>query len=288
MRIAVTGSSGRVGAVVVRHLQEHGHAVLCIDVRPSTDAALPPTRVVDLSRIEQVQPAFDGVDAVCHLGNYPGFWRLPSPADGYINNAASTFNVFLAAEAIGIKRVVYASSIQVYGVLTNNFEGPPRLSAPDYFPIDEDHPRRPCEAYPLSKAAGEQIAETFARRRADLAVYSLRLTAVRSGQGGRGKVYPLAGSLFTYIDPADAATAVRLCCEKQHNGHTALNIVAPKSFQPWSRAMIQQTYGATPEFRRPLTETDALVSGRRATEVLGFTPAAVEPPAREAPPQAAS
>ena len=53
-----------------------------------------------------------------------------------------------AAEAAGVGRVVYFSSGQVFGVAEGE-----RL--PDYFPVDDAHPRRAMRPYGLSKCLAE-------------------------------------------------------------------------------------------------------------------------------------
>ena len=68
----------------------------------------------------------------------------------------STYNVFAAAEAHRLSRVVYASSETVLGL---PFDEPPAFA-----PIDETHPSRPESSYSLAKLAGETIAEQFVRR----------------------------------------------------------------------------------------------------------------------------
>src|SRR5262249_43171714 len=75
------------------------------------------------------------------------------------NNAMGQFHVFEAAARLGIRRVVSASSFAAYGM-----SFPDRPFAPDYLPLDEDHPLAPQDPYGLSKAVGEQIAAAYAGR----------------------------------------------------------------------------------------------------------------------------
>jgi nucleoside-diphosphate-sugar epimerase len=59
-----------------------------------------------------------------------------------------------------VKRFVYASSSMIYG----DFQ---------YFPADEDHPKKPKELYGATKYAGEIMIEAFARR------FNINYTIVR-------------------------------------------------------------------------------------------------------------
>jgi nucleoside-diphosphate-sugar epimerase len=87
-------------------------------------------------------------------------------------------------------------------------------------------------------------------------------------KGARGGA--ITGSLFTFVHVDDAVRAVRLCCEKVRPGHIALNITSPRSMESWTKQMLEEAYGAVPEFRRELGPMDALVSGEKAMQVLGF------------------
>ena len=68
----------------------------------------------------------------------------------------STYNVFAAAVAHNIRRVVWASSETVLGL---PFDIPPAFA-----PIDETIEPRPESSYSLSKLVGETMAAQFARR----------------------------------------------------------------------------------------------------------------------------
>jgi nucleoside-diphosphate-sugar epimerase len=264
--IVVTGSSGRLGAAVVRELIGHGHDVAPLDIRASDDSELPATRVTDLNRYDDVAVAMRGAEAVCHLGNYPGFGEDRAAA-GFANNTNSTFNVFQAAGALGIRRIVNASSIQAYGMVRNH--AVEVLVPPEYLPVDEEHPLLACNPYGLSKAVGESIAEAQARRRPGTCVFSLRFTYIaRGGATGSG---PLTAALGTYVHQADAARGVRLCCESDRAGYTALNIVARWPARPWSAEEVIGAYGRMPPLKREIESSEPLLCYRKAQEVIGFT-----------------
>ena len=174
---------------------------------------------------------------------------------------------------------MYASSIQAYGFYGDGSRRPPLVSQPRYFPIDEGHPLLPRDGYPLSKATGEWIAESFVRADPAMQVFSLRFTWIRTERdvlpGVRPEPspehpFPLVGSMFTQIPVAQAARAVRLCCEAVRPGHTPLNIVAAKSMWPWSRELIEAAYGVMPPIRGELRPENALISGERAERIIGI------------------
>jgi UDP-glucose 4-epimerase len=72
-------------------------------------------------------------------------------------NVLGTWHVLLAAETARVTRVIYFSSTQVFGLAEAE-----RL--PDYFPVDDDHPRRAMRPYGLSKCLAEDLCAGFTTR----------------------------------------------------------------------------------------------------------------------------
>ena len=167
MRIAVTGGSGKAGRWVVKDLREHGHDVRNVDSRhDGADHGL--TLLADLADYGQAVEALSGVDAVVHLAAIPAPEIRP-PAETFRINALSTWNVFAAAEAHGLRRVVWASSETVLGL---PFDTPPLFA-----PIDETIEPRPESSYALSKLTGEVMAAQFVRR-TGIPIVGLRISNI--------------------------------------------------------------------------------------------------------------
>jgi len=113
MKVLVTGGAGRLGAVVCKELLRIGHDVLVTDQRHA--AHLPgevPQRLANLCDSHAVYPLLQGRDAVVHLGNIPNLGLGPSPQEVLSRNVAMNVNVFRAAADLGVRRIVFASSIQ--------------------------------------------------------------------------------------------------------------------------------------------------------------------------------
>jgi UDP-glucose 4-epimerase len=85
-------------------------------------------------------------------------------------NVLGTWHVLLAAEAAAVGRVICFSSAQVFGIAEGE-----RL--PDYFPVDDAHPRRAMRSYGLSKRLAEDLGEAFSARTGIVTV-ALRPVAV--------------------------------------------------------------------------------------------------------------
>jgi UDP-glucose 4-epimerase len=135
-----------VGAPVSAHLKRLGHEVVGFD-RIDGD---------DLLDLASVKLAADGCAAVVHAGAL-AHDSAGSPEDIVAVNVLGTWHVLLAAEAAGASRAVYFSSGQVFGLAEGE-----RL--PDYFPVDDAHPRRAMRPYGLSKCLAEDLCAGFTAR----------------------------------------------------------------------------------------------------------------------------
>ncbi len=118
MRVAVTGGSGVVGAAVVRHLAASGRQVAALSRSESSDAALrqlgaSPIRG-DVSDFESLEALFDGAEVVYHIAGINTM--CPSdPGELERINVGGSVAVIRAAEAAGVRRVVYTSSAATIG-----------------------------------------------------------------------------------------------------------------------------------------------------------------------------
>ena len=133
-RVAVTGSSGKLGRAVVADLRDHGWDVIALDrstaaPQPAPDGSVtPPTTVVDLADFGQtlealtgVEDRYDGVDALVHLAAVPAPGLRTNSAT-FANNMATSYNVLQPRRIrAGIRNVVWASSETVLGLPFDEF-----------------------------------------------------------------------------------------------------------------------------------------------------------------------
>ena len=118
LRVAVTGAGGFVGTALCRRLVADGHTVVAV-----TRAAAPPAgavlaRVSGLDDAAGLRAAFDGVDAVVHLAarvHVMAETELEPLAAFRRVNVDGTRAVVGAAQAAGVRHLVYLSSIKVNG-----------------------------------------------------------------------------------------------------------------------------------------------------------------------------
>jgi dihydroflavonol-4-reductase len=119
MRTLVTGGTGFIGSHVVRALVADGMTVRAL-VRPASDrralAGLPVEIVTgDLGEPASLAGALAGVEVLYHVAADYRLWA-PDPAVLYRVNVDGTRALFRAAEAAGVSRVVYTSSVGALGL----------------------------------------------------------------------------------------------------------------------------------------------------------------------------
>lgn len=270
MRAVVTGGSGLAGRHVVADLAHHGYAVTNVD-RVAALPSVAPYRQADLEDLGQVFGCLSGADVVVHMA------AIPRPV-GYTNdlvfrtNVLSTYHVLEAAATLGIPRVVLASSMSVLG-----FPFFYRPQAPEYVPVDEEHPLLPQDPYALSKVIGEDMGKAFARR-TDMTVVSLRFSWIHTPSTFKDQVRPLwddpaagAPNLWSYVDARDVAQACRRAIEAHLTGHEPFFIAAPDSFMPVPTAeLVQRFYPQTRFVGADVGGRPSLLSSARAERLLAY------------------
>ncbi|RKT35769.1 nucleoside-diphosphate-sugar epimerase [Microbacterium sp. AG1240] len=273
MRIALTGSSGKLGTVVARELREHGHEVIGLDVVGTRG---PGFVQVDLTDYGQVIDALagvgdqhDGVDALVHLGAIPAP-GIRSDIATFHNNITASFNVFWAAVRLGIDRIVYASSETVLGL---PFDVPP-----PYIPVDEEYPARPESVYSLVKHLEEQLAIELVRWNPQLSITALRFSNVMVPDdydefaSFDADATTRKWNLWGYIDARDGAQAVERALEVAPPGFDRFIIAAADTVMDRPNAELVAEVFPGVELRGELGDHDTLLSIDKARRLLGYAP----------------
>jgi nucleoside-diphosphate-sugar epimerase len=205
-RILVTGMSGLIGGLAGRKLAEK-HEVRALN-RRAVDGV--ETFQADITDLEAIRPAFEGVDTVVHMAAYLG----DSNATQQISiNVWGTYNVFEAAREAGVRRVVFASS----GATVHGYEqDEPYLAMVEarYADIPEPQPLithlspiRPNDLYGCAKAWGEALGRCYSEVHG-MSVLCIRLGRVVSEDRPRD-----ARHAACYLSHRDAAQMVERCVE---------------------------------------------------------------------------
>ncbi len=162
-RYFVTGSSGCLGAWVVRHLTQRGQRVVGFDIRPRShrvDLLVPPAqrRLLteiegDLAQSEQVVDAVgrNKITHIIHLAALQVPFCRADPVGGARVNVVGTVNVFEAARRCEIPHLTFASSVAVYGAPEDYPPGP----------LQAEAPLGPRTLYGVYKQANEGTARNY-------------------------------------------------------------------------------------------------------------------------------
>ncbi|HZC30919.1 MAG TPA: NAD-dependent epimerase/dehydratase family protein [Gaiellaceae bacterium] len=275
MRLIVTGGSGFIGSHVVDKAIEAGHEVRVFDTRPSPYGA--ETIVGDVTDFDAIAAAASGCDAILHLAAMADVNEVAgAPVTTETVNARGTLAVLEAARMANVGRVVYASTIWVYGEHVDGI-------------ATEDTPLGiPRHIYTATKLAGEMYCHSYgelygvehtilrfgipygprAREAAVLPQFVIRaqageaLTIAGTGEQSRRFVYveDLADGVIAALQPAAANRIYNLVGDESVTIREIAELVA-ELVHP---VEIVHTEGRKGDF--PGVE----VSGKRAADELGW------------------
>jgi nucleoside-diphosphate-sugar epimerase len=271
MKIVVTGGSGLAGIHVVDELTAHGYEVLVVDILPPSEINVA-FKLINVEDIGQVYGCLQGADGVIHLAAIPRP-TFHSSEVVYRTNTLSTFNVFEASANLGIKRIVYASSISVLGYPFYH-----RFFEPEFLPIDERHPNKPQDPYALSKYLGEEIAKAYVRSHG-LEVVSLRIAWIHTPETFKQQLVPMqkdpeegASNLWLYVDGRDVGQACRLAIEKEISGHNPFYITAKNTFMKIPSKELAASFYPNARILPEFGGHQSFISSSQAEKCLGYIP----------------
>lgn len=198
MPILVTGTTGFIGANLVRELLKDGREVRVL-IRKTSDTraidGLPVVRVYgDLRDAESLKKAIAGCHRLFHVAASYHLW-MRDYNEMFASNVEGTRNILEAALAAGVERAVYTSTI---GVLGHTSDGSPANENTQASEADMQNP------YKLSKFRAEQEAKKFVARGLPLVIVNPSAPIgpwdVKPTPTGKMVVDFLNGKMPGYID----------------------------------------------------------------------------------------
>lgn len=117
--VLITGANGFIARHLAEHLLGRGVAVRGSVRRADAGAALAAAgadvRIADLFARARLTAAASGCRTIVHAAAWTGGPEV-TPEAGWAANVDGTANVLAAAQAAGVERFIYVSSVAVYGV----------------------------------------------------------------------------------------------------------------------------------------------------------------------------
>ncbi|MBR5400236.1 MAG: UDP-glucose 4-epimerase GalE [Treponema sp.] len=179
MKVLIIGGAGYIGSHVVKEMMKAGHKVTVFDnLSSGLRCNLFPENDFIYGNIliqSDIEAAFArGFDAFVHLAAFKAAGESMIEPEKYsVNNITGTINIMNAAVKHGCKKMIFSSSAAVFG-------------APQYLPIDEDHPKNPENYYGFTKLEIERFMAWYDQLR------GMRYAALRyfnaAGYDPEGKV----------------------------------------------------------------------------------------------------
>jgi len=194
MKILLTGAGGQIGHDLIGSLSEAGHSVVSTDLAPR-----PPSHAhasgdswlrLDVTDAAATEAMFTKVkpDLVFHLAAILSASGEQNPRLAYDVNQTGTWNVLEACRRAKVPRLMFTSSIAVFG---------PTPSGPLPDPTPDDVALHPGTMYGATKVAGELLCAYY-RKRYDIDCRGVRFPGLISAAmpGGGSSDY----ALFMYVD----------------------------------------------------------------------------------------
>jgi UDP-glucose 4-epimerase len=215
-KILVTGSSGRLGSVIVSQLKAKNYTVVGIDVAESETT----NNIIDIRDKNQVLEITDGIDAIIHTAAMHGkHFELNYPREAFIEtNINGTFNLLNACVTHKIKKFIYTSTTSIYGNAMKNTN--------QAVWVDEKLVPDPRDIYDITKLTAELLCRDYFEKEA-IETTVLRVSRFLPEDDNTKAIH----RLYRGLDEQDGAIAHILALEKAFKTFEIYNISNESPFK---------------------------------------------------------
>ena len=199
-KVLLTGAGGRIGPHLVPAFQE-AYDLRTFDRQPvpgDPDAVLG-----DLQDVNALRTAMEGREVVVHLAATSD--EAPFLESLVPNNVIGLYNTFQAALDAGVRRIVYASTVQTIA------HNPPERR------VEIDDPPRPITMYAATKVFGEVLGRWYHDTHG-LEFVGIRIGAFQPYDSPLLSQYPAFRDLW--LSPGDARRLLRRAIDTEDVGYT--------------------------------------------------------------------
>jgi len=275
MKITVTGAAGRLGHAALTALTARGLTIHATDRKYRKDTPVP-IDVANLLDRDACYHLVEGSDVLVHLGNHVMIGE-GGPQTTYSENCTMNINIVQAAVEVGVKKIIYASSIQVMGGERLRYSDPPIPSRLAYLPADGNLPANATNAYSLSKRSAEDMLAAVARVEG-LQTIALRFPLLITKQHGEHlkqhpwKDYPKLDEAFAYLCVEDAGELIAAIVEADLPGFRIYLPATRGTISAESPQELIKRYFPNVPLKQPAETLTSLVDISQITRDTGWTP----------------
>ncbi len=232
-RILVTGAAGRIGSYFAEHAGDK--YALRLMVRGDEEnierlRALGEVVQADLSDLDALKQHCAGIDTVVHMAGDPApnaVWN-----DLLNTNIIGTYNLFVAAKAAGVRRVVYASSIHAVSGY------PPDVQ------VKTSEPVNPGDLYGVSKCFGEALARYMAEKEGVSAI-AIRIGAFQPLEAARDAKG--LSMLDAFVSHRDLNQLLHRCIDVENVQYAVLHGLSDNRFKRLDISDARELVGYAPQ-----------------------------------------
>jgi uronate dehydrogenase len=227
IKVLLTGTGGRIGQYLTPAFRE----VYDLRTLDRQASRVDPNPVLsDLQDMTVLREAMQGCDVVVHMAATSD--EAPFVENLVPNNVVGVYNIFQAALETGVRRVVFASTVQTVG----------------FYPHDHNiritDPVRPVTLYGATKVLGEVMGRYYHDR------HGLEFVGIRIGWFQPYDSEHLrrhAGARSIWLSPGDAIRLFRRAVEAPHVGFVLAFGTSKTSFERLSLAPARELLGYEPQ-----------------------------------------
>jgi nucleoside-diphosphate-sugar epimerase len=232
-RVLVTGAAGRIGSYFAEHSSQKYELVLM--VRDKDDAAeieqYGEVVTAELSDLERLKEVCSGIDTIVHMAGDPSptaTWQELLDA-----NIIGTYNIMVAAKAVGCRRVIHASSIHAVSGYASDVQ------------VKTTDPVNPGDLYGVSKCFGEALGRYMSEKEG-LSVITLRIGAFQPPESARDE--KKAFSLFdAWVSHRDMNQLINRCIDSENINFAIFHGVSNNRFKRMDISDARELLGYEPQ-----------------------------------------
>lgn len=231
--VLVTGATGNIGSYFARNAPEDFQlrlTVTSMDDRARELEKYGEVVVLDITSMDNAKAACEGIDTLIHLAGQASpeaTWDSLLPL-----NIEGTYNMMVAARAVGCRRMVYASSIHAIS------------GYPADMQVKSSDPVNPGDLYGVSKCFAEALGRYMAEQEG-LSVICIRIGAFQPEDYAREP--KSAAALDAWVSQRDLTHMLDLCVRDVRLRYAIFNGLSDNRFKRMDITDARELLGYRPQ-----------------------------------------